>query len=203
MSPDPRFREAAAAWLAAFGADGVDPDTLDVPFAPTTHKAVLDGALAFGRAAGRLPAAMRVLAEGEARLQRLRGRLGLGRADRAGEALPSVVVVERADPLTLAGRWVPDLVTHAGGRPVRVAAGQPPFVLALDALAAAAPDRVLATSEDAMALGLRDAVGSDRVLVYEGPPLDCPGPDLVDAVEALATLLHPDRFVEPEGVGGR
>ncbi|HLT47605.1 MAG TPA: hypothetical protein VK002_10285 [Rubricoccaceae bacterium] len=208
MSP---FREAAAAWLAAFGAPDADPSALGVPFAPATYKEVLDGALALGRAAGRLPQAMRVLAEGEARLRRLRDRLGITRRDRGGEGLPRVAVIVQADPLTLAGRWMPDVVAHAGGRPVLVEAGQPDRAVPWPALAEAdvlvvAPDGREEVEGQAVLRALaahpawrgHAAVRAGRVAVFEGALLHRPGPNLVEAAERLAALLHPEP-AEPEG----
>jgi iron complex transport system substrate-binding protein len=209
----PRCAEAAGAWLAAFGAPTAAPAALGIAFAPTTYKEVLDGALALGRAAGRLPEAMRVLAEGEARLRRLRDRLGLARPDRAREGLPRVAVIERHDPLTLAGRWVPDLVAHAGGRPVLVEPGQPSAAVPMATLAATEPDVLVVaplghTKGDVRA-ALRAlerlpgwdrlaAVRGGRVFVIEGTLLYPPGPGLVAAAEQLAAALHPERFPEPE-----
>ena len=191
--PEP---EAAAAWLAAFGVPGADPAALGVAFAPATYKQVLDGALALGRAAGRLPEAIRVLAEGEARLRRLRDHLGLTRRDREAGGLPRVAVIERLDPLTLAGRWVPDLVAHAGGRSVLVASGEPSLVVSAAALADAEVDAlVVLSSEDSQVL--RD-VSVGRVYAFPPALLLVPGPNLIAAAEALAAALHPEA-VEPEG----
>src|SRR5690606_33635268 len=148
----------------------------------------------------------RVLAEGEGRLRRLHDRLGLARRDRARVGLPRVAVIERVEPLTLSGRWVPDLVTHAGGRPVRVASGQPAQVVSAAALAEAAPDVLvvapLGRTQGDVREALRalerlpdwdrlSAVRSGRVFVLDGALLHLPGPGLVDAVFALAEALHP------------
>jgi iron complex transport system substrate-binding protein len=202
--------EAAAAWLAAFGAHDTAPAALGVAFAPATFKQVLDGALALGRAAGRLPEAMRVLAEGEARLQRVRDRLGLGRADREGEGLPRVAVVGRLQPLVLAGRWVPDLVAHAGGRAVLTAPGQPARPASWDEVIGVDPDVLVlalrgrpaeAAREDLRrltALPEWSRLRTRRVLAFEGALLRSPGPGLVEAVERLAAALHPG-MAEPEG----
>lgn len=196
------FPEAAAAWLAAFGAADAHPAALGVVFAPATYKEVLDGALVLGRAAGRFPEAMRVVADGEARLRRLRDRLGLARRDRAHEALPRVAVVAQAEPFTLAGRWVPDLVAHAGGRAVLAEAGQPAVAVSWAALAGADPDVIVAAPGDLCVLEAHPAwahlraVRTGRVLAeaFDGALRDCPGPGLVDAAERLAALLHPDRL---------
>jgi iron complex transport system substrate-binding protein len=208
----PPFDEAAAAWLAAFGADvgavGV------VPFAPATYKEVLDGALALGHAAGRLPEAMRVLADGEARLRRLRDRLGLARWDRGVVALTAVAVVEAAEPLRIAGRWVPDLVRHAGGRAVLAEAGAPSRDVPWAALVEADPDVLVVAPREGAEAEAREAVRvlaarpewpclravrAGRVFALDGARLLYrPGPTLVEAAGRLAALLHPERCVEPE-----
>lgn len=186
---------AARDWLSAFGAREVEV----VAFDPQSFKQVLDGALRLGRAAGRMTEAMRVIGEGERRLRVLHARLGRRRdGSLDGREAPRVAVLEDLDPLAFAGRWVPDLVEMAGGRPVALGTqrGDPTW----EALRSADPDVfVLAGQSDLSLLSERPgwpdlaAVRSNRVHVFgDDPSLLHPGPTLYDAVEELAALLHPD-----------
>jgi len=107
-----------------------------------------------------------------------------------------VAVVERLDPLTLAGRWVPDLVAHAGGRPVLVAPGDPARAVSLDALAEAALDALVVPGK--APADVLHALQVELVRILPPDLLSVPGPGLARAVEVLAAILHPERF-EPEG----
>ena len=185
---------AATDWLDAFGARGWEGEAA---FDPQTFKQVLDAALRLGRAAGVFPEAMRVVAEGERRLRVLHARLGRRRdGTLAARPTPTVAVLERLDPLTAAGRWVPDLVELAGGRAVCTEAGTPPAPVAWETLRAAAPDVLVVAGRPDLALlsersGWADLAG--RVHCFgDRPSLLYPGPSLYDAVERLAALLHPD-----------
>lgn len=185
-------------WLAAFGV----PDWNGaVEFAPTTFKEVLDGALRLGRESGRMPEAMRVIGDGERRLRALHERLGRRRdGSLDGHEAPRVVVLERLKPLTVARRWVPDLVEMAGGEPV--ALGTRPGDPAWEALRSADPDvLVVAGQPDLSPLADRPgwadlaAVRAGRAHRFgDSPSLLHPGPTLYDAVGKLAALLHPDLF---------
>ena len=197
--------------MTAFGADAAEAEAAAraAPFAPTTFKEVLDGALALGHAAGRLSEAMRVLAEGERRLRCLRDRLGLARRDRAAEALPTVAVIEGTGPLVLAGRWIPDLVRHAAGRPVLAEAGAPAHEVPWATFVKSDPDVIVVAlregaepraDDELQVLANRPgwsrlrAVRDGRVFVFDDPGLFYrPGPSLVGAAERLAAVLHPER----------
>ena len=181
---------------------------------PMTFKQALDAALRLGRTVGRMPEAMRVIADGERRLRVLHERIGRRRdGSLADRPTPTVACIEWIEPLMTAGHWTPDLVDLAGGRAVCTEAGAPSQYIAWDALVAADPD-VLAvvacgfTIEEA----LRDlhflsdrpewdalrAVRAGRVFVFDGDAyFNRPGPRLYRSVELLAAALHGDAGVEP------
>jgi iron complex transport system substrate-binding protein len=154
----------------------------------------------------RVAAALGVPDRGERLVVSLRERLDAVTTAVAGRDRPVVGTVEWFDPLLAAGTWLPDLVTHAGGVPALGAAGGHAPVVALEDLAAADPDVLLlapcgfpvsrAVAElDALPEGWRSlrAVRDGRAFVVDGHELvNRPGPRLVDTVELLASLLHPD-----------
>jgi iron complex transport system substrate-binding protein len=117
---------------------------------------------------------------------------------------PAVAVVEWVDPPFTAGHWVPDLVTAAGGRPV--AALCPPLAggrsepASWEQIAAARPDLVVVAP---CGFGLDDAAAQAEQAVRQLPGIPVwaidadglvvrPGPRLVDGVEALAAIVHPE-----------
>ena len=123
---------------------------------------------------------------------------------------PSVACIEWIDPLMAAGNWVPELVTLAGGRNLLGESGAHSPWLGADALEAADPDVIVAlpcgfdlarTRSELPALSdtpvwkaLR-AVRAGRVYVTDGNQyFNRPGPRLVESLEILAEILHPDLF---------
>lgn len=136
----------------------------------------------------------------EALLARLRARLAAVGAAVAGRPCPRVVVVEWVDPPFPAGHWIPDLVTAAGGEPLAARPGARSAPTTWDELTGAQPDVVIvapcgahldAAAEQARTVAHRFpdtavwAIDADGLVVR-------PGPRLVDGVEAIAAILHPD-----------
>jgi len=113
---------------------------------------------------------------------------------------PAVAVVEWVDPPFTAGHWVPDLVTAAGGRPVAAQVGGRSEPASWEQIAAARPDLVVVAP---CGFGLDEAAAQAERAVRQLPGIPVwaidadglvvrPGPRLVDGVEALAAVLHPD-----------
>jgi iron complex transport system substrate-binding protein len=167
---------------------------------PHSLNEVLDSILAVGQRAGVTPRATRLVAG-------LRDRLGRIAASVAGLSPPAVAVLEWVDPPFTAGHWVPDLVTAAGGRPVVAAAGGQLVAAAgadsvqtdWAAVAAAVPDLVVVAP---CGYHLPGAIEQARFATQALPDVPVwaidadgivvrPGPRLVNGVEALASILHP------------
>ncbi len=144
-------------------------------------------------------------------VQQLQGRM-LTIADRARLIAnkPTIACVEWIDPLMAAGNWMPELVEMAGGVHRFGEAGKHSPWLTWDALCAADPDVLLivpcgfdiARSRQDMGVltgkpewpTLR-AVRTGRVFLGDGNQyFNRPGPRLVESLEILAELLHPDVF---------
>ncbi len=123
---------------------------------------------------------------------------------------PSVACIEWIDPLMAAGNWMPELVHLAGGRNLFGATGQHSPRLEWEALRAADPDLLLVlpcgfdlprTRAEMAPLSTRpgwrelSAVRSGRVFLTDGNRyFNRPGPRLVESLEILAEILHPERF---------
>jgi iron complex transport system substrate-binding protein len=125
-------------------------------------------------------------------------------------ARPSVACIEWIDPLMAAGNWVPELVTLAGGRSVfGEAAAHSPWI-GWDDLCREDPDVIVVlpcgfdlnrSREEMDPLATRTgwsalrAVRSGHVFVTDGNQyFNRPGPRLVDSLEILTEILHPDHF---------
>jgi iron complex transport system substrate-binding protein len=142
---------------------------------------------------------------------RLRGRVAAVR-DRAASLRPvRVALIEWIAPLMAAGNWMPTLAALAGGVAVGGgAAGRHSPFMTLDALSAAAPEVIvilpcgfdLARTRREWPLlaaqpgwAVLPAVRTGRVFLADGNQyFNRPGPRIVESLEILAELLHPDEF---------
>jgi iron complex transport system substrate-binding protein len=156
---------------------------------------VLDSVVTLGAACDRSAAAERLVAS-------LRDRLAAVRRAVAGREPVPTMVLEWTDPPFTPGHWVPEMVETAGGVPVLGSRGAKSVRTSWDAVSAAEPAVVVAAP---CGFGLEDsarlAKEAQTAGVLPGVPLWAvdanasfarPGPRLVDGVEALAALLHPD-----------
>ncbi len=135
----------------------------------------------------------------------LSARLDIVAASVAGRPRPTVAVVEWVDPPFTAGHWVPDLITAAGGVPVTGAPGGRSAQSSWEQIGAAHPDLVLVAP---CGFHLDAAVGQAAAVAKQLPGVPVwaidadglvvrPGPRLVDGVEAIAAILHPDLVPKP------
>jgi iron complex transport system substrate-binding protein len=121
--------------------------------------------------------------------------------------------LEWLEPPFGGGHWVPDLVARAGGTPVLCAPGEHSRPLQWTELGAVTPDVIVfmpcgydleAAAKEAGQLGdvpaLREtpAWRNGRVWVVDATSyFSRPGPRIVDGLELLAWVMHPDVFPEP------
>lgn len=163
---------------------------------------VLATILTVGQRTGAQPQAEHLVAA-------LRRRLAAIAVRVAGRHRPATAVVEWVDPPFTAGHWVPDLVTAAGGQPVAARAGRPSVQTSWDQIAATRPEVVVvapcgfhldaaAAQAELVARQLPGipvwAIDADGIIVR-------PGPRLVEGVEALAAILHPQELAQPAPAG--
>jgi iron complex transport system substrate-binding protein len=168
---------------------------------PHSLEDVLDSILAVGRATRTPERAGRLVGE-------LRDRLARTAARVAGQRRPRVAVIEWVDPPFTAGHWVPDLVTAAGGDPVAAHPGAKSMPTTWPAVAAADPEYVVVApcgfhlpGAVEQARSVARALPGTAVWAIDADGLVVrPGPRLVDGVDAIASVLHPDDpAVAPHG----
>jgi iron complex transport system substrate-binding protein len=150
-------------------------------------------------ALGRDDAAERLIGHLESRLAAIQARV-------AGLARPRVACLEWLDPLFNAGHWVPEQVRIAGGDDVLGMAGARSREISWDDVRAARPEIVIAmpcgwnAERAAIEAARLGSVGEARVLGVDGAAFfSRPGPRLVDGVELLASVFHPDAITAPDG----
>ena len=139
-------------------------------------------------------------------------------ADLALAVRPRVAMIEWLEPLMLSGNWVPEIVALAGGRHELTTAGRHSPYVAWEEVLAYDPQvivvvpcgfdlpRTLSCWQVLTALpGWQElsAVRAGRVHAVDGNAyFNRSGPRLIDSLEILAHLLHPDRVGEPAALHG-
>ena len=124
--------------------------------------------------------------------------------------MPTVTCIEWTDPLMVAANWIPELIHLAGGQTLFSGIGQPSAPLSWDTLIAINPDVIIfmpcgfdlqRTYQEVKLLTQRPdweklhAFKAGRVYITDGNAyFNRPSPRLVDSVEILAEILHPDIF---------
>lgn len=123
---------------------------------------------------------------------------------------PKVVCIEWTNPLMIAGNWIPELVQLAGGEPLFSGQGKQSTWLKWEDVLNANPDVIIImpcgfdlqrTQQDALQLKNYPnweqlvAVKTNNVYITDGNAyFNRSGPRLVDSLEILAEILHPDLF---------
>jgi len=129
----------------------------------------------------------------------------------AADHRPRVLALEWLDPPFIGGHWVPEMIELAGGIDPIGEAGVDSRTARWGALAAARPERVvvmpcgLTASESAKQakdhLDLLAKLGAEEIWAVDAAAtFSRPGPRLVEGVELLAHLLHPELAGAPEGL---
>jgi iron complex transport system substrate-binding protein len=170
----------------------IDPHTIDEVF---------DSISTLGKATGHEAEATELVAGLRARLSAVRRRV----ADRDR---PRVMLLEWTDPPFAPGHWVPEMIEAAGGRPLLGAAGEKSRRVTWEQVHAVEPEVVIVAPcgfDRAGSQALADELVASGALPDDVPvhAVDAnaawarPGTRLVDGVEELAGILHPDS--NPEG----
>jgi iron complex transport system substrate-binding protein len=140
----------------------------------------------------------------------LEGRLATVQAAVAGTGSPRVIALQRLDPVRVAGFWVPEMISIAGGEDVAGDPGLNPPAVGWGELASLGADVVLVMpeveAENAQAQAMEHweqiaALGATRLYAVDGTVFAEPGPRLIDGVELLGHVLHPDLVDAPGNVG--
>ncbi|HEY1597081.1 MAG TPA: ABC transporter substrate-binding protein [Thermoleophilaceae bacterium] len=124
-------------------------------------------------------------------------------AVRAADSRPRVVALEWLDPPFLGGHWVPQMIEVAGGEDAMGFPGERSREASWQEIEASKPDIVVSMPcgyyRERAALEVtehRDEIlrlGASRVVAVDAAAyFSRPGPRLVDGVELLGHILHPD-----------
>jgi iron complex transport system substrate-binding protein len=164
---------------------------------PKTYGETLGDVRTIAQATGTKDAALDLIA-------RTARRADIIRLAVRGAPRPRVAAIEWLDPVFVAGHWTPQLIEMAGGEDVLGFPAEPSQQSTWELVAAAQPEVVVVMpcGYDA-ARGLVEAeehaaslrgVGAQRVVAVDASSyFSRPGPRLIDGLELLAHILHPDR----------
>jgi iron complex transport system substrate-binding protein len=172
---------------------------------PGTLGEVLEDVTRLGEAAG-------IAARAQQARGQLEGRLEMVRAAVEGAPGPRVLALEWLDPPFLGGHWIPEMIEIAGGEDILGRSGQKSPQVEWEQLLDLEPDVVVAMPcgwylDDSRAQALEqrerlESLGARQIFAVDAAStFSRPGPRLVDGVELLAHLFHPDRVEPPEGIG--
>jgi iron complex transport system substrate-binding protein len=158
----------------------------------------------------RLAEVTRMTEAGERLAEEAAGRIDAVQAAVEGAPQPRVAALEWLDPVYVGGHWVPQMVELAGGEDVLGMPGERSRVVDWAEVEAAQPEVVVSmpcgyyaerAAKEAMDHADRlAALGARVVAVDAAAYFSRPGPRLVEGIEWLGHVLHPDRVpAPPEG----
>lgn len=172
---------------------------------PSSLTEMLEDVIRLGEAAGIEDAAHELRGELEGRLATVRGAV-------AGASPPRVIALEWLDPPYVGGHWVPEMISIAGGEDVAGPPGLKSPEVSWGELSGLNPDVVVVMPCGWYVDGARsqalehwfeiEALGAQRVFAVDAAStFSRPGPRLVDGVELLGHLIHPDLVGPPGNIG--
>jgi iron complex transport system substrate-binding protein len=181
-------------------ADRLDSRPQVVSLDPTTLGEVLGDVRTLAQATDTKDAGVELVQDAASRIDRVRI------AVRGAEPV-SVAALEWLDPVFVAGHWTPQLIAYAGGVDVLGLPGEHSEQRSWDELRAAEPEVVVVMpcgydadraleeaydyADELESLGARRIVAVDAAGYFSRP-----GPRLIEGLELLGHILHPDRLPE-------
>jgi iron complex transport system substrate-binding protein len=184
-------------------AQGMETQPQVIALDPHTVGEVLGDARTLAQATERKDAAVELIGEAAARIDRVRLAV-------RGARRPRVAALEWLDPPFSAGHWTPQLIEYAGGEDVLGFPGEHSEQRSWEEIAAVSPDIVIVMPcgydaeiahreaemhrDDLLAVGAGEVVAVNASAYFSRP-----GPRIVDGLELLASILHPDRVPEAPG----
>jgi iron complex transport system substrate-binding protein len=162
---------------------------------PKTLGETLGDVRTIAQATGRREQGVALIARTAARIDRVRLAV-------RGRRRPLVAALEWLDPPYIAGHWTPQLIELAGGQDVLGFPAEPSQEFSWEAIAAAEPEVVVvmpcgydaprARAEALAHAGRLAALRASTIVAVDASAyFSRPGPRLVDGLELMAHILHP------------
>ncbi len=170
---------------------------------PHTVGEVLGDARTLAEATDHKDAAVELVRDAAARIDRV--RIATRRARR-----PRVAAIEWLDPPFAAGHWTPQLIEYAGGEDVLGFAGEQSEERSWDEVIASQPDVVvvmpcgydaeIAHREAEMHRDQLSSIGAGEVVAVNAAAyFSRPGPRIIEGLELLAHIIHPELIESAPG----
>ncbi|HWD64048.1 MAG TPA: cobalamin-binding protein [Solirubrobacteraceae bacterium] len=188
-------------------AEEIDSQPLVIALDPHTVGEVLGDARTLAQATDAKDAAVDLIREASARIDRVRVAV-------RGARRPRALALEWLDPPFAAGHWTPQLIEYAGGEDVLGFAGENSEERSWEEAALSEPDIVLVMPcgydaeiafreaemhrEELASLGAGQVVALNAAAYFSRP-----GPRLIDGLELLGSVLHPDLLPETDEMAGQ
>jgi iron complex transport system substrate-binding protein len=177
-------------------AEGIETRPRVISLDPRTLGEVLGDARTLAEATDRRDAALELIRASSNRIDRVR-------LQTRGARRPRVAALEWLDPPFAAGHWTPQLIDFAGGEDVLRFPGEHSEEVTWEAVAAAQPDVVIvmpcgydaeiAHREAEMHRDELAIVGAGEVVAVDAASyFSRPGPRIIDGLELVAHILHPE-----------
>lgn len=177
-------------------AEGMPSRPAVISLHPHTLGETLEDVHTLAEATGRRERGAELVGELTARIDRIKLAVD-------GQPRPHVAALEWLDPVYVAGHWTPELIELAGGQGSLGSPGSPSAMVSWEAVAGAKPEIVvvmpcgydaprayaeaMAYASELAALGARRVVAVNASAYFSRP-----GPRLIDGLELLAHILHPE-----------
>jgi iron complex transport system substrate-binding protein len=182
-------------------AEEIDTQPMVISLDPHTVGEILGDARTLAQATDTKDAAVDLVREASTRIDRVR------LLTRTAEHRPRVVALEWLDPPFAAGHWTPQLIEYAGGEDALGFAGENSAQCSWEEVGAARPDVVIvmpcgydaeiAHREAEMHRDELLAVGAGKIVAVDAAAyFSRPGPRIIDGLELLAHILHPELVPE-------
>jgi iron complex transport system substrate-binding protein len=182
-------------------AEEIDSHPRVISLDPHTVGEVLGDAGTLAQATDRREAAVDLVRDAAGRIDRVRLAV-------RGARRPRVAALEWLDPPYAAGHWTPQLIEYAGGEDVLGFAGENSEQHSWEEVTAAQPDIVIVMPcgydaeiahreaemhrEELLRVGAGEVVAVDAAAYFSRP-----GPRIVDGLELLGSIIHPELVPDP------
>ena len=183
-------------------AEEIDTQPVVLSLDPHTVGEMLGDYRTIAQATDTKDEAVELIRESSERIDRIR------RLTRTATSRPRVVALEWLDPPFTGGHWTPQLIDFAGGEDVLGLAGEHSEETSWELVAAVKPDIVIvmpcgygaeiAHREAEMHREQLESLCAQAIVAVDaGAFYSRPGPRLIDGLELLAHIIHPELVGEP------
>lgn len=178
----------------------LDGQTKIISLEPESVEDILENIMLIGEVTGSRQEARRVVEKLKKRLKIYDLRF------KKLKKRPNVLVIEWLEPLMVAGHWIPQMIELAGGENLITKPGQKSNIITIHQMLSSNPDILIIspcgfdierTKKERIKINdLRFKIKTPKVFLVDGNSyMTRPGPRIIDGIEILSEILHPDIFL--------